>query len=147
MKVYLGIDYGRARIGLAVSEMGRIARPLTVIKNKGDRRNLAAVREIVTRYCGGMTDRLPVVVCGLPCLADGKESDFAREVRRFGDFLGRELGVEVLYQNEYLTSVEAEELIRERGLKDEVDAVAACLILQGYLTGIKHPGSLRLPPL
>ena len=143
MKAYLGIDYGLARIGLAISETGQIARPLVTIKNKGDGKNIAAIREIIVKQFsidfttggGSLSDRLPHIVCGLPLLADGAESDMAREVRRFGGKLGLELCAEVIYQDEYLSSVEAEEYIRENKLKNTVDEVAASIILQSYIDG------------
>jgi len=137
MKGYLGIDFGLARIGLAISETGQMARPLAVIKNKGDKKNLAAISETINKYWGGLEDRLPHIVLGLPCLADGAESDMAREVRRFGEILAQNLGVEVFFQNEYLTSVEATDYAREhmpkRTPKDPIDDVAAYLILQSYI--------------
>jgi len=123
--MYLGIDFGKARIGLAISETGQLARPLGVIKNKGDARNLAAIKEISTKH------NIKYIVCGLPLHADGKETDICKEIRRFGDKLG------AVYHNERYSSLEAQEYIRERKLKELVDAVAATMILQSYLEEIK----------
>jgi putative Holliday junction resolvase len=146
---FLGIDFGRARIGLAISETGQTARPIGRIKNNGDAKNLAAIRDILkkhfgaaanTRCCGCMCDRPPNVVCGVPLSAEGAENEMTREARRFGEMLRAGLGAEVFYHNEFLSSAEAERYIREtmgvtdfKKVKELVDGVAAAVILQSYL--------------
>jgi putative Holliday junction resolvase len=138
---YLGIDYGRARIGLAASGTGRIARPIGYIKNKGDKKNAEALRRVLaennidTRYC--------CIMCGVPLSVDGGDTRMSREVLRFGGFLGDALGLKVVYHNERYSSVEAEEYIREKmgvtrpeKIKELVDGAAAAVILQDYLENI-----------
>ena len=127
---YLGIDYGKARIGLAISETGQIARPIGHIKNKGDAKNIAVIRELCAKH------QIKYIVCGIPLDTGANETDMSREVRRFGE----KLGIEVAYHNERYSSLEAEEYIREKmgitkreKVKELVDGVAAAMILQSYL--------------
>jgi putative Holliday junction resolvase len=128
-RVFIGIDYGRARIGVAISESGKIARPLCVVPNKGPRKTMAAFHNIM----GSMRDILPHIVIGLPLVGDGREGTLCPEVREFGALLEAEFGVKPVYQNEFMTSRAAEEYIRAGSGKDLVDAVAAAMILQEYL--------------
>jgi len=155
--MYLGIDYGRVRIGLAVSDTGQIARPIGHIQNKGDKKNLAAIRDVLTKHFknpavahttsdSGSTKHItPHIVCGLPLLADGTEGDMAREARRFGELLRSSLGASVSYHNERYSSFDAEEYIRDKmgifnreKIKELVDGVAASMILQGYLDDLHN---------
>ena len=131
-KAFLGIDYGRARIGLAVSEAGLIARPVEPVANKGERKNLVAIGEVVRRYNVGC------IVVGLPV---HKNTAMADEVRVFAKSL-ETLGTEIVFQNEMLTSVTAEEEIRTKmGINNAkkitklIDSVAASMILNDYLKG------------
>ncbi len=83
------------------------------------------------------------VVVGLPVNMDGSESAMAGEVRQFGERLRRALGVEVVYQDERLTSFAAEELLKQRGMslkrmleakrRGVVDEMAAVAVLDDYL--------------
>ncbi|GIU77662.1 MAG: hypothetical protein KatS3mg005_0900 [Bryobacteraceae bacterium] len=83
------------------------------------------------------------VVVGLPLNMDGSESAMAGEVRQFGERLRTALGVEVVYQDERLTSFAAEELLKQRGMslkkmleakrRGVVDEMAAVAVLDDYL--------------
>ena len=128
-KAYLGIDYGRVRIGLAISETGQIARPLGVIQNKGDRKNTLAIKELCEKH------DIKCIVFGLPLHADGNETEMSAEVRRFGELLNMYLGdcAKVVFQNERYSSIEAQQHIRAQKSKNSVDAVAAAMVLQSYL--------------
>jgi putative Holliday junction resolvase len=137
---YLGIDYGRARIGLATSTLGIMAQPFCVIKNRGDKKNIAQIREIMVRAFGSQNTTGCGIIFGLPLYKDGSPSSMSNEIQQFGDLVGRELGVRVEYYNEYLTSVDAEQYIRQilgitkiDKIKELVDAVAGCMILNKYL--------------
>ena len=134
MKSFLGVDYGRARIGLAISEAGLIARPLKTIENKGERKNLAAFAAVLAQFNVGC------IVIGLPVHKNSAMSD---EVRAFAETL-EPLGVEIVFQNEMLSSVGAEGISPtpsrfqratpsfRRGI-NSIDSVAASVILQDYL--------------
>ena len=139
--MYIGIDYGLKRIGLAQSDNGLIARPLKTMENRGDKKNIDALRMLLNeKSC-------PTFVLGLPLNTDGTDSDFARVVRQFGELLHMELNVTVVYQNERYTSWDAEHYIRtvmgvtdHKKIKDLIDAVAATVILDGYLDKMNGGG-------
>lgn len=121
-KAFLGIDYGRARIGVAISEAGLIARPFGVIINRGERKNLVAITEIVNE------NNVGIIVIGLPV---HKNMSMSNEVRAFAKTL-EPLGLEIAFQNEMLTSVEAEQYVKKNA-RNLIDSIAASMILQEYL--------------
>lgn len=134
----LGIDLGSVRVGVAVcDELGLAARPLSVLRRRGGARDLDAIERLVREQEAG------AVVLGLPLNMDGSEGPVAQRTRRFAAALEerlRPLGVPVRLWDERLTSWEAEDLLREKGLtprrrRERVDAVAAALILESYLAG------------
>ena len=132
-RLHIGIDYGLARIGVAISETGQLARPFCVIRNKGDKKNLLQIADIIkkfshtTLYSVVSSHTTPLVVLGLPA------GTLAPECKRFGEILKNELGVDIDYENEHLSSVHAEEYIRKTNSKEFVDEVAAAVILNSYL--------------
>lgn len=135
--VVMGLDFGEKRIGLAVSDAGgRLARPLRVVERRSLAEDVHRIAELV-KESGARR-----VVVGLPLSLDGSRGPAARRAERFAKLLARELGVEVVMQDERLTTSEAERALladnRSRAQRREVrDAVAAALILQSYLD--THP--------
>ncbi len=132
----LGIDFGRRRIGIAVSDPdGRLALPHgTFERSRGKRPPFGRISELA-RSLGAET-----IVVGLPLALDGAETEWCAEVRRFGTALERKLRLPVAYQDERMTSVRAERAVRGSGLprskreeKGRVDESAAALILQTWL--------------
>jgi putative Holliday junction resolvase len=132
---YLGIDVGRARIGVALAdELLRTARPLRVVERRGDLPDLAILAEVAAEY------EVTQAVVGLPLNMDGSEGPSAEFARRFGARLGEALEVPVAFQDERLSTFEAESRLRARGLDSResravVDAEAAAVILQEWLDG------------
>jgi putative holliday junction resolvase len=130
---YLGVDLGRARIGLALADdVLRQARPFRVVHRQGDASDLAAIAEAARDYEVGRA------VVGLPLNMDGSEGPAARLSREFAPRLAAALGVPVDLFDERLSTFEAETRLRDRGIpaKDSrarVDAEAAAVILQGWL--------------
>jgi len=128
---YLAIDYGMKRTGLAVCDAGEtIASPLAVVQ--GHKALLQRIRRIAT------SEGIEAVVLGLPLNMDGTEGPQAKLVRNFGKELGRQLGIPVHFQDERLSSFEAEQRILEMDLsrakkKERLDALAAADILQTFL--------------
>lgn len=121
MKI-LGVDYGRKKIGLAISE-GEIAEPLAVVSPKNW---LLALNEFCQRQ------EIEKIVIGI------SEGKMAEETRRFGEKIQKLTGVPVVFHDETLTSIEAKKKMIEakkgkRKRKKEEDAVAAALILQSFL--------------
>ena len=132
----MGIDFGEARIGLAISdESGTIAMPLETIetKDKG-----AQIREVAERITSREVTR---IVIGLPLEMDGSAGPVAEMVEKFSTKLETTVGIDVIRWDERLTSVAAERAVREMGgrrgkkkkKKGHLDPIAACLLLQAYL--------------
>ncbi len=130
----LGIDYGRARLGIAASDPDcRIALPVAALNAKKDlRKNLGDIvrgREI-TR-----------VVIGYPLNRDGLPGLMADEVRAFSERVSRWYGVECVLWDERFTSSQAATAARKSGdskNKGRNDMAAATLILQSYLDSINR---------
>lgn len=132
----LALDYGKRRIGVAISDPTRtLASPVTtLVRRAGKRPPWAQLRQIVEE------GEVEEVVIGLPLDLAGEEGDWASEVRSFGDDLVRRFGLPVHWMDERLSSVRAEEAVRSIGLrkkerekKERIDAAAAAIILQDYL--------------
>jgi putative Holliday junction resolvase len=132
----LGIDYGKRRIGLAVSDpTGTIASPLeTVLRRAGKRPPLTRLSEVARQH------GVERIVLGLPLDLRGEETSWCAEIREVGERLSSRLEVPVEYVDERFTSVRAERAVRSIGLrrsqreeKGRVDAAAAVLILQAWL--------------
>jgi putative Holliday junction resolvase len=129
----MGLDVGDRRIGIAIAdELGTIASPLaTVARGKGD---LAQIR-------GLAQDRgVSHLIVGLPTGLSGREGPQAAAVRAFAEILRSAVAPEmhVEFWDERLTTTVAERTLRESGRrrkqrKEQIDAVAAAVILQGYL--------------
>ncbi len=129
----LGIDFGEARIGLAISDPGgRMAVPLTTVERRNDRSALREIHSIALREGVGR------FVLGEPLGLGGERGENAVRVRRFGERLAELSGLPVRFVNESLTTVEAQQRMREAGIdprKDpaRVDAIAAQILLQEAL--------------
>jgi putative Holliday junction resolvase len=129
----LGLDVGNARIGLAVSdELGLTVTPLRVVKRVPTARALDAIA-----LAAGAEQAAGVVV-GLPLHAAGGESEQTRLVLAFVAKLRERLEVPVVTWDERYSTVEAERILRTRGVRrdrwrEQIDAIAAQVILQDYL--------------
>jgi putative pre-16S rRNA nuclease len=127
----LAIDYGRRRLGLALSdELGVTARPLAVWERTNRRGDLARIRDLCRRHAVGR------IVVGWPIRLDGTPGDMAREAAGFAERLRKNLGRPVELADERLSSWEAGEQLRETGARQAgkpVDDVAATVILRDYL--------------
>lgn len=127
----LGLDIGGKRIGVAISdEMGSIASPLTMIDANGD--VAGELRKLVNQY------GIQRIVVGLPIGLSGREGPQAQEVRGVADGLAATLDIEIVYSDERLSSAVAEQALIKQGTrrdkrKQHIDAMAAAVILQGFL--------------
>lgn len=135
----LGVDLGRRRIGLAISDATRtLARPLrTIERGPSDR---LAIRDLVAAVeaLAVEPDGLARVVVGLPRHLDGSASDETAHVQEIAAALQRRIRVPVVLQDERLSSREAESRlairVRDwRKRKAKLDAASAAVILQDYL--------------
>lgn len=124
----LGIDYGRRRIGLALSDPTLlIATPLVIIENRGIKKTVLQILDIIQK------NDVKQIVVGLPLHANGDESEMSKEARFFGSAFEK-LGFPVVFVDERYTSYEAESMIgNQRQSKNLIDKVAASIILQIYL--------------
>jgi len=142
----MGIDYGRRRIGVAMSDAtAALATPLATLTRRADKRPpMRELLEIASRH------QVRVAVVGLPLEEPGGETEWTAEVRSFGEQLARRGGIAVVFQDERYSSAEAESRIRSAGLprkkredKARIDAGAAAIILQDWLDGARSgPASL-----
>lgn len=142
----LGIDYGRARLGLAVTDgLGIAAHPIGTLPNRGREPLLEAIeREVRER-------EIEHIVLGLPLNMDGSRGPMAREVERFARALRRRLELPVELWDERLSSHEVESRLAERGVswrrrKKRVDAAAAALILGEWLAAWKRARARERSP-
>ena len=133
----LGIDLGRRRVGLAISDPTRtLARPLATLTIDGDSAVERVAREI--ERLAADADGLDAVVVGMPARLDGSPSPRTVEVARFITRLRERIALPVHQEDERLTSKEAESrlALRQRDWrkrKAQLDAAAAAIILQDYL--------------
>ncbi|MGB2671625.1 MAG: Holliday junction resolvase RuvX [Candidatus Acidiferrum sp.] len=140
----LALDYGRARIGLAIaSAEAALAQPLGTLERINRNEDMRRLRELVREH--GVRQ----IVVGLPLRLDGTRGEMAEEAVRFGERVRKQIGLPVEMVDERLTSWEAERLLEEHqgrtihaaaGKKKKkenekvgVDAMAAALILKEYL--------------
>jgi len=129
----LAVDYGRKRMGLALSdELGVTARPLATISRVNRRRDMSRLRETCRAH--GVTH----IIVGLPLHMTGEAGEMAVEAARFGARLEKETGIGVELVDERLTSWEAERTVAEtrprvRRKGQAIDDVAAAILLRDYL--------------
>jgi putative Holliday junction resolvase len=144
MNPILGVDFGRARIGLAISdELRLLAHPLETIASGP--KAVARIAQIVRER------NIERVVVGVPKLMSGKMGTAADEVLGFVEKLRSNLVCEVVTWDERLTTVAAERALRESGKKTRatrgyIDQVAAQMILQGYLDREQTKGHVDQVP-
>jgi len=137
MKRLICLDVGDARIGVAVSDSTRtIATPVEVIHRVGWGPDCRRIKTLCDLY---QTD---LVLSGLPLNMDGTEGFQAEKVRRFCEQVEKQ-GLKVIFQDERLTTVIAEEALQNGGVsradqKQVVDKVAAAVILQQWLDERHH---------
>ena len=134
----LGLDYGDQRIGVAIcDELGVAARGIATLVRKNRDADLAAIAGFVERF------GVEKIVIGYPLRLDGSEGIQCDKVNRFARRLEARLSMPIIRRDETFSTKEAEELLRETGVRKEkrraiVDRLAACIILQGYLDALPH---------
>ena len=127
------MDIGDVRIGVAISDpLGISTNGIETRLSKGKDADATYFAEMALSRGAGK------ILLGLPLNMDGTEGDRAEKVREFGALLGEKSGLPIEYEDERLTTVEAEEMLIEAGLsrqerKKVIDKVAAEIILRSYL--------------
>jgi len=131
----LGLDVGDKRIGVALSDPGGIlASPLTIIDRRDDRLDIEAITNIITQH------QVKHIIVGLPRSMDGSIGQQAQKVQAFTQTLCQHTDVPIEFRDERLSTVSAKRLLQAGGNKKgnkkkriRDDAIAAAIILQGYL--------------
>jgi putative holliday junction resolvase len=133
----IAIDFGKRRIGLAIAESAdSVAYPVGTITRISLNKDLEQLRSWISSRAASQ------LVVGLPLNMDGSEGSSAQAARTFGAQLATHLHLPVDYADERLTSFEARERLLNRGgkrrRKTAVDAVAATIILEGWLAAHRN---------
>ena len=132
MKI-MGVDYGDARTGIAISDLlCSIVGSTTVVPSRNTEKAIADIVKLAKENMVGQ------IVVGLPRNMDGSEGPRAQLCRDFARQLEEASGLKVIMWDERRTTVEAHNILSQHNYhgkkrKDTVDAVAASLILEGYL--------------
>jgi len=131
----LALDIGERRTGVAVGEI--LARPLKTLSRRSKAQDYAAIAELIRE------NQVDTLVVGLPLNMDGSKGEQAEWTIRYAGGLKQALDemqieVEMVYWDERLTTQQAQEALLDSGRgwlarRARVDAVAAAVILQGYL--------------
>lgn len=132
-KRYIGLDFGGRRVGVAVSDPGGlIAQPHDTLVVK-------SLDEVVSGVCRLVAEfDAAGVVLGLPLNLSGDDSDLSTTVRRFADRLRAACPVPIHFEDERLSSKQAEATLHAmgkkiKGNKEKIDRISAALILQTFL--------------
>ncbi|MCH5354101.1 MAG: Holliday junction resolvase RuvX [Acutalibacter sp.] len=133
--ILLGVDLGKVRTGLALCDEGEIlASPLSVITEHNRDKLVEKITEAARE------NQVKKLIIGLPKNMDGSEGESAQNAREIGALLAEHTGLPIEFFDERGTTITAHGYLNEtnvRGKKRKavVDAVAAVVILQGYLDG------------
>ncbi|MGN1184408.1 MAG: Holliday junction resolvase RuvX [Oliverpabstia sp.] len=132
----LGLDYGSKTVGVAVSDpLGLTAQGVEIIRRKSEnklRQTLARIEELAAQY------QVEKIVLGFPKNMNNTLGDRAEKSLELKETLERRTGLDVVMWDERLTTVSANRVLMETGVrrenrKEHVDEIAAIFILQGYL--------------
>lgn len=132
MKI-MALDVGDARIGIAYTDALELSvNPLESYVRKNNENDYIHIAKLIKDY------RIERVVIGLPLNMDGTEGDRVEKTRLFTEALKNYTDVEMVWQDERLTTVTAERILIEQGMRREkrktvIDKVAAMVILSSYL--------------
>ena len=129
----MGIDFGMARIGIALSDDTKfLASPFQTYKRKGEELDIKYLTQLVQEK------KVDEIVCGLPMNMAGEEQEIAKKTREFMFKLNEKVNIDIKFVDERLSSLMAEEMLKVtekdwKKRKEKLDAVAASIILQDYL--------------
>ena len=135
----MGLDFGAKTVGVAMSdEMLMTAQPLETISREREtklRKTYARLEALMDEY------QVEKVVVGLPKKLNNEEGERCQKTREFARRLEERTGLEVIFWDERLTTVAAEQVLEEANVRKErrkeyVDKLAASIILENYLQSI-----------
>jgi len=135
MKYYriMSLDIGKSRIGIALSDLMRtIATPFQSYKTRGTAIDLAYLQSVIKEQ------EVQKIVCGLPISLNQTENEQAKYCRNFAEKLQNICNLPIVFVDEKLTTVEAEEMLKtknipQRNRKEVIDSFAAAIILNDFL--------------
>ena len=136
----LGLDYGSKTVGIALSDATcLIAQPLETIERKQENKLRQTYARIETLVVEHDVDK---IVLGLPKM-NNTEGPRVQATREFAENLERRTGLPIIFEDERLTTVEANRILEETGVcvsgrKEHIDKMAAAIILQSYLDREAH---------
>lgn len=121
---YLGIDYGKKRIGLAISDgSGTLAFPFAQLPAGNSQLATETIADVVKK------NDVKAIIIGIPLTFGGKESAQAKEIRQFAGKLANKVELPIGFENEMLTT----KIASRKGDSKHIDASSAAIILQSYL--------------
>ncbi len=129
----MALDYGEARIGIAFSDLlCMIASGYETYCRKDIDRDLDYLTTLASKQ------EVDEIIIGLPLNMDGTEGDRAVATKEFGELLSKHSGLPITYVDERLSSVEAEDILKQAHIKWQdrkkyIDKISATIILQTYL--------------
>lgn len=135
------MDYGAKTVGVAISdELLLTAQPIETIRREREtklRQTFARIEELIEEY------GVEKLVVGLPKKMNNEEGERCEKTREFAENLERRTGLEVIFEDERLTTIEADAVLDEAGVAKEkrkkyIDKMAASLILKNYLESISE---------
>lgn len=138
MNRIMGIDYGDARTGVALSDLlCSLVGSTMVVPSRNREKAVADIARIARE------NQVGTIVVGLPRNMDGTEGNRAELCREFAEILRQATALEVVMWDERRTTVEAHNILSQHNYhgqkrKNTVDAVAASLILEGYLNSLRR---------
>ena len=137
----MGLDFGSKTVGVAVSDpLGLTAQSLEIIRRKSEnklRQTYARIEALVVEH------DVDKIVLGLPKMMNNTEGPRVQATREFAENLERRTGLPIIFEDERLTTVEANRILEETGVcvsgrKEHIDKMAAAIILQSYLDREAH---------
>lgn len=146
----LGIDFGLARLGLALSDERKIvSSPLSTFKAE-DRveKTIKSLLAALTSWQETNNYEIETIVVGLPLMMNGKMSMMSDEVKHFVNLMKQSTSIPIITWDERLSTVQAERSLRESSLTRKkrsklVDTVSAAIILQSYLDSLPPHNALQ----
>lgn len=142
----MGLDYGAKTVGVAVSDALQVtAQGIEIVRRQREnklRQTLARIEELIVAY------EVEKIVVGLPKNMNDTIGERAESAIAFKEMLERRTGLPVIMWDERLTTVSADKVMMEAGIRREhrkeyVDKIAAVFILQGYLDACRHADSAQ----
>lgn len=132
----MALDYGSKTVGIAISDtLGLTAQPIETIYRKEEnklRKTCARIEALIQKY------QVEKIILGKPLHMNDTEGERVEKCRIFKEILERRTGLEVIWRDERLTTVEANDILAETGVKKEdrkkyIDQISAVIILEEYM--------------